>query len=168
MKLITEDMSIKEIVDNWPQTSKVFIENGFFCVGCAASSIESVKQGILGHGISEKRFDEILQRLNEVAAEKIKFETKEFDITEKAIEKLIEIKANDLNFKEKKYLRISAKGEEEYDFEFVEQKKNEDIIFYKGNLKVILDKKSLENLNDIVINFVKKDNIEGFVFENIK
>jgi len=38
--LITKDMSIGDIVDQYPETVSVFISHGLGCIGCAIAQFE--------------------------------------------------------------------------------------------------------------------------------
>ena len=58
---ITRDMSIADIVQNYPQTVRVFLSHGLMCVGCAAARFENLEQGATAHGID---VDELLKDLN--------------------------------------------------------------------------------------------------------
>ena len=48
---ITKEMKIGEIVQQHPQTVKIFFKHGLMCVGCAAARFENLEQGALAHGI---------------------------------------------------------------------------------------------------------------------
>ncbi len=48
---ITKEMSIGTIVQNHPQTVRVFLNHGLMCVGCAAARFETLEQGATAHGI---------------------------------------------------------------------------------------------------------------------
>ena len=61
--LITKDMSIMEVVTNYPDTVPVFMQSGMGCIGCAAAHFENIEQGALAHGID---VDELIAALNEV------------------------------------------------------------------------------------------------------
>ncbi len=61
--LITKDMSIMEVVTNYPDTIPVFMQSGMGCIGCAAAHFENIEQGALAHGID---VDELIASLNEV------------------------------------------------------------------------------------------------------
>ncbi|MGI6376571.1 MAG: DUF1858 domain-containing protein [Anaerolineae bacterium] len=63
--MITKEMSIGTIVQNHPQTVRVFLNHGLMCVGCAAARFESLEQGALAHGID---VDALLKDLNAVVA----------------------------------------------------------------------------------------------------
>jgi hybrid cluster-associated redox disulfide protein len=49
--LITEKMSILDVVEKYPQTVAVFRNHGMGCFGCAAARFENIEQGAAAHGI---------------------------------------------------------------------------------------------------------------------
>ena len=61
--MITKDMSITEVVTNYPDTVPVFMQSGMGCIGCAAAHFENIEQGALAHGID---VDELITALNDV------------------------------------------------------------------------------------------------------
>ncbi len=50
--MITKEMSIMEVVENYPQTAAVFQNHGMGCLGCAAAHFENIAQGAAAHGIN--------------------------------------------------------------------------------------------------------------------
>ena len=58
---ITKDMSILEIVQNYPQTLSVFQQYGLGCIGCAAARFENLEAGAKVHGIDA---DQLVKDLN--------------------------------------------------------------------------------------------------------
>lgn len=48
---ITKDMSIVDVVQQYPQTVQVFRNYGMGCLGCAAARFENIEQGAAAHGI---------------------------------------------------------------------------------------------------------------------
>ncbi len=58
---ITKDMSIVEIVQNYPETLNVFAKYGMGCIGCAAAKFENLEAGARVHGLDP---DAILADLN--------------------------------------------------------------------------------------------------------
>lgn len=48
---ITKDMSIVDVVQQYPQTVEVFRNFGMGCLGCAAARFENIEQGAAAHGI---------------------------------------------------------------------------------------------------------------------
>ncbi len=62
---ITRNTIIGDIISKYPYTSEVFMDYGVHCVGCSASSFETMEQGILGHGFSEGELMDILMEIND-------------------------------------------------------------------------------------------------------
>ena len=51
---ITENMTIKEVIDNYPETAMVFMKYNVGCIGCLAASFEKVKDIATVHSIDIK------------------------------------------------------------------------------------------------------------------
>ena len=60
---ITQDMSIMEVVQKYPDTIEVFMNSGMGCLGCAAAHFENIEQGAMAHGID---IDTLMEGLNNV------------------------------------------------------------------------------------------------------
>jgi len=57
---ITKEMSIIEIVQNYPQSLEVFAKYGLGCIGCAAARFENLEAGAKVHGVDpDKMVEEI-------------------------------------------------------------------------------------------------------------
>jgi hybrid cluster-associated redox disulfide protein len=63
--MLTKDMGIMEVVQQYPQTIPVFQEFGMGCIGCAAAHFENIEQGALAHGMD---VDQLMVALNTVVA----------------------------------------------------------------------------------------------------
>lgn len=63
---ITKEMSITEIVQKYPQTIEVLMQNGMGCLGCAAARFENIAQGASAHGID---VDQLIIELNKALDE---------------------------------------------------------------------------------------------------
>jgi hybrid cluster-associated redox disulfide protein len=63
---ISKEMPIGEILQNHPQTIRVFFDHGLMCAGCAAARFENLEQGALAHGID---VDQLVKDLNAVLEE---------------------------------------------------------------------------------------------------
>lgn len=61
MAKITKDMTIAEILNMDTKVAPIFFEAGMHCLGCPASSGESVEQAAQVHGID---VDKLVERLN--------------------------------------------------------------------------------------------------------
>ena len=65
---IHKDMTIQEIFYHFPEKkevlAQVLMNSGLSCLGCAASSFETLEQGLMAHGKSQEEIDTILSDLN--------------------------------------------------------------------------------------------------------
>lgn len=64
---ITKEMSIMEVVSQYPETVEVFLNSGMGCLGCAAAHFENIEQGAYAHGID---IDGLIEDLNAVVPQK--------------------------------------------------------------------------------------------------
>ena len=64
---ISEDMSIKEVIDTYPETAMVFMRYNIGCIGCLAASFEKVKDIAIVHNIDLKA---LLKDLNQAVIQK--------------------------------------------------------------------------------------------------
>ncbi len=62
MAQITKDMTIAEVLMMDRDTAPIFMQFGMHCLGCPASSGESIEQASAVHGINA---DDLVQALNE-------------------------------------------------------------------------------------------------------
>lgn len=65
MATITKDMTIKEVIDIDINCAPVFFDFGMHCLGCPASSGETLEEASAVHGIN---VDELVKKLNEYFA----------------------------------------------------------------------------------------------------
>ena len=66
MAKVTKDMSIIDIVQNYPETLEVFAKYGMGCIGCAAAKFENLEAGAKVHGFDA---DEMVAEINRVIGE---------------------------------------------------------------------------------------------------
>ena len=64
--VITKDMNLAEVVSKYPESAEVLMDFGLHCVGCGASSFDTIEMGAKVHGMSDKEMAEMLDRVNEV------------------------------------------------------------------------------------------------------
>lgn len=60
---ITKEMTIEEVMAQYPKTSSVFLKYGFHCVGCPAARFENIEKGARIHGVN---VDDIIKELNKI------------------------------------------------------------------------------------------------------
>ena len=61
MATITKDMGIMEIIEKWPQTAQVLMQQGMGCIGCAAAHFETIEDGAVAQGMD---VDALMAALN--------------------------------------------------------------------------------------------------------
>jgi hybrid cluster-associated redox disulfide protein len=63
---ITKDMNLGEVVFKYPEAAEVLTDYGLSCVGCFASSFDTIEQGAKIHQLDDEELDEMIERINEV------------------------------------------------------------------------------------------------------
>jgi hybrid cluster-associated redox disulfide protein len=63
---ITKDMNLGEVVFKYPEAAEVLTDYGLSCVGCFASSFDTIEQGAKIHQLSDEEMQEMIDRINEV------------------------------------------------------------------------------------------------------
>lgn len=66
MGKVTKDMSIIDIVQQYPQSLEVFAKYGMGCIGCAAARFENLEAGAKVHGFDP---DEMVAEINALISE---------------------------------------------------------------------------------------------------
>jgi hybrid cluster-associated redox disulfide protein len=58
---ITKDMTIEQVVQQFPETIQVFSRYGVGCLGCSAAQYDNIEQGAAIHGLDT---EQLLRELN--------------------------------------------------------------------------------------------------------
>jgi len=154
--------------------TQIMLEFGIHCVGCGASNFETLEQGVLGHGYTVKDLEKLITDLNKALGAKgeKKVEVKEdafkITLTDKALEKVKQSMQS--REEENSILRISVIGGGcngfLYDLQFIEEPSKADLNFKQNDVNLAVDKKSMEMLNQMQIDYVDTLNESGFKFNN--
>lgn len=64
--IITKNMNLGEVVFKYPEAAEVLTDYGLSCVGCFASSFDTIEQGAKIHQLSDEELEEMIDRINEV------------------------------------------------------------------------------------------------------
>jgi iron-sulfur cluster assembly accessory protein len=145
---ITKDMTIGEVIDAYPITAEILLNQGVHCIGCGARFMETIEQGLSGHGIPAKKIGKIVSELNKAAKIII-------TVTPKAAKKLKEILK-----KEKKSgycLRVQAvkgKSGHTYGLDFEKTRKKGDTAIKAHGLTLLIAAKSLPKVKGAKIDFI--------------
>lgn len=65
-KKITKKSNLAEVVYKFPQAQEVLLDYGLHCVGCIASTFDTIEEGAKIHGLKDKEINEMIERINEV------------------------------------------------------------------------------------------------------
>ena len=63
--MVTKDMIIAEVLDNYPEAAPLFLEIGMHCLGCPSARGESVEQACMVHGADA---DALIEKINAMIA----------------------------------------------------------------------------------------------------
>lgn len=61
---ITKKTKINDLLMKNPKLAKILFESGMHCVGCPMAVQETIEQGCLAHGFSEKEINDLIKKLN--------------------------------------------------------------------------------------------------------
>ena len=164
---ITRDMTIEEIFKRFPPKSQKLAQEmtnaGLHCVGCSASTWETLEAGMYGHGHTDEQIDQLLGRLNAILEEKEDLST--ITLTERAAKKLLDILEDEgkmgwgLRFGE----RAAGCSGFEYFLDYSEKPKHGDAIFESQGIQIHVQQKSVERLLGSVIDYI--DGLQGAGFK---
>ena len=62
--IITKDMILMDIVNEYPETAPILMSYGLHCVGCSFSSFDTLENGIKIHGMDDETFEMLLRDIN--------------------------------------------------------------------------------------------------------
>jgi hybrid cluster-associated redox disulfide protein len=65
-KKITKDTNLAKLLWEHPETAEILVDYGLHCIGCAASSYDTLEAGCKVHGLDDETISELVDRINEV------------------------------------------------------------------------------------------------------
>lgn len=185
---IQKDMTIAEVLQSSAtkahKLAQVMTDNGLHCVGCGASTFETLEQGILGHGFTEEKLHEMVAELNAVLdgeeedeinipapAAKEGSDKKEITpvkFTDNAIKKVKELMQSENKKDWGLRVGVVPGGCSGYSYElaFEEKPEENDKILEQEDVKLFVNQDSYEMLDGATVDFVNNLNESGFKFEN--
>lgn len=163
-------MVISEIMGSFPEKSQKLAQEmtnaGLHCVGCGASTYETLEAGMLGHGMSDEEIDGLVERLNGILAE-------ELDLTSITVTKRAATKFKAIAEAEgvpEAALRFGDKpggcSGFEYVLDFSEEAEEGDVVFKSNGLEIHIEKDALSRLIGCEIDFLDGLNGSGFKISN--
>ncbi|MDP1607777.1 MAG: iron-sulfur cluster assembly accessory protein [Chlamydiales bacterium] len=166
-QFITKDMTIEDIFQNFPQKSQKLAQTmtnfGLHCIGCSASTEETLQEGMYNHGMNDAAVETLLEKLNQILAEEVALDT--ITLTKKAAKKFNEILEGEgksgwaLRFEEESG---GCRGLE-YSLDFSEKPTETDVVFTSEGIQIHVSRKSLDRLLGSVIDY--EDGLKGAGFK---
>lgn len=167
---ITKDFTIEEIFSKFPHKSQKLAQEltnaGLNCVGCQASTWETLEAGMLGHGFEEDEIEELVERLNYILEESTDLST--ISLTKRAAEKFMEICKGEglegcaLRFED----RAAGCSGFEYVLDFSEAPEEDDVVFESHGVQIHVNENYVERLLGSEIDYVSGLNGAGFKVSN--
>lgn len=177
--LVTRDMIIKDVMDEYPISAEIMEAYGLHCVGCHANPSDTIETGARFHGMSDEEIGAMIKELNDVVSKggasrpKKKLDASGFrenpiQITESAARKIGSVLEEqgkpDYGLK----VRVNAGGCSGYTYgmELVKGPEKDDFVTQSDGVKVFVDKASAEMLRGVTIDYVETLQASGFKFSN--
>ncbi len=163
---MTIDEIFKKFPHKSPKLAQVMTQTGLHCVGCSASTWETLEAGMYGHGKSDEEIETLLVHLNEILEEEEDLST--ITITERAAKKYREILAEEgktgwgVRFGE----RAAGCSGFEYFLDYSEKAKPGDLVLESQGIEIHLHNKSADRLMGAVIDYVDGLHGAGFKITN--
>lgn len=168
--MITREMTIESIFSTFPGKSQKLAQAiqaaGLNCVGCQASTWETLEAGMLGHGFSDHDVESLLGKLNAILAEKEDLGT--ISMTLKAVEKFQEILKDDGRGPTGLRFGIRAGGCSGYEYilDYSDAANDDDEVFVSHGQELHVHKSMTEKLMGSVIDYVEGLHGAGFKISN--
>lgn len=167
---IDSQMTIEEIFTRFPAKSQKLAQEmsnaGLNCVGCCASTWETLEAGMMGHGYGQEEMEALIAKLNAILDEKEDLTT--ITLTAKAAEKYRAILTEE--GKSDWGIRYGEKAAGcsgfEYFLDYSQAPKEDDKVFESQGIQIHVKEKSLPRLIGSVIDYVDGLNGAGFKISN--
>ncbi len=62
---ITKKTKMSDLIEKYPKSAEILFKAGLSCVGCPMVMQETIEDGCLGHGFTEKDIEKLIKKLNE-------------------------------------------------------------------------------------------------------
>jgi len=164
---ITKEMTIGDVVKEYPEVIETLLESGVHCVGCHVSYWETLEQGFKGHGMSDNDVNNVIKKLNKAIEENKSNGNSDFVITKNASSKIKEFLENGKFNGEGLRISVTPGGCAgfSYELDFDSEKEGDKIIEQDG-VKVLLDPESFNFLKGSKLEYVESLQGAGFKISN--
>ena len=167
---INKDMTIGAVFEKFPMYAQKIANEltkiGLNCVGCGASTHETIEAGMYIHGMDDSDISKLVESLNNILGTQIDSTT--ITMTKRAADKFISICKSE--GKGEIFLRFSDKlggcSGFEYVLDFSDKKLENDQEFHQHGVTILVDRHSLSRLIGCEIDYLDGLNASGFKITN--
>lgn len=166
---INRHMTIDQILGMFPykaqRLSQEITNAGLHCIGCHASTWETLEAGMTGHGMNEAAIERLVKRLNALLEEPDETSSDTIAMTKKAATKYLEILEEEgkqgwgLRFADK----MAGCNGFEYILDYSEKADADDLTFESHGIQIHVNKACAKRLLGSLIDFV--DGLQGSGFK---
>lgn len=158
------DELIGDLVAAFPKAAAVMLRYGLHCVGCSASSFDTVRDGAQLHGMEEEEIARMIAEINEAINKRIDT----IEMTERAVRKVKELRSKEEG-KQDWPLRIAVSpggcAGFGYEMDFDTRKDGDMELDFDG-LKILIDPDSFPMIKGASIDYVESLMGSGFKIDN--
>lgn len=163
--MITKEMTIGDVVQNYPEAVEPLTAAGVHCVGCHVSAFETLEQGLKGHGMSDASMQAVLQKLND-AVQKKRSAPKNITLSDAAASRITEL----ARAKNAQGLRVAVTpggcSGFQYEFELESNQQPEDILIEEKGAKVFVQPETMEMIKGSQLDYLDSLQGAGFKIQN--
>ena len=167
---IEKSMTIGEIFETFPMHAQKIANQlqkiGLNCVGCGASTHETLEAGMILHEQDMQAIDTLVVTLNDIIKQEVDSTT--INLTKTAAEKFLSICIAE--GKEGSYLKFFDKlggcNGYEYQLDFTMDKSDDEEIYEHHGVKVLVERKAISRLIGCEIDYLDGLNASGFKISN--
>ena len=164
------NMSMGDIVKQYPAAIPVMLNHGLHCVGCNVSYDETLEQGAMSHGMEESEFAEMVSEIKQVVEDSKLHSGDPLNVTPQAIAKMKQLIAENKKNGYGVRVQIVPGGCSgfSYDFDFENKQRDGDSMFEFEGVKVYVDSESFSMIKGSKIDYVDSFQGAGFKVVNPK
>lgn len=158
---ITKTTHIQNVVRNYPEAAEIFLEYGLHCVGCHASSHETIEQGAKGHGLSDENISQLVSDMNARIDLIRNADPNQITLTPGAAKHIAAV------MKEKddgSVLRVALNDTNQYEFHIIKEPTQTDHTWTQHGVTIAVDDTSFSRMKGSTIDF--SEHLGGFRIHN--
>jgi len=166
---VTKNMVIQQVFDSNPGKSQklaqIMSNAGINCVGCSASTDETIEQGMISHGLSLQEVEVVVTNLNKAITDKTtsnETETKE-GVT---VSNFAAVKVKGFRKAPGDMFKITLNEGScgfTYGFKFKNKRDDDEVEYESNGVKILINKSDVPKLKGMELDFV--DGMQGAGFK---